>query len=146
MITLAFTGVVKSQGPAVGSGVNDQTERELVLDFLATLSGNYTAGGDPLDFTSAAPEGYALPPVAPSFVEVQELGVIGTAVPGYQYQYVYGPTLAAPTPMGGALQIFGTGAASGDGGTQFTAGAYSSGSPSLNNQQLKVRAYFAKSA
>lgn len=144
--SLTFIGIQKSSGVATGSGVNDQTNAELILDFVGTLTGNYTNNGDPLDFTSAAPSGYQLPSVAPTSVQISELGVIGTALPGFQYDYVYGPSLAAATPQGGAVQIFGTGAVSGQGGTQITAGAYANTTPSLNNQQIKIRAFFAKVA
>lgn len=146
-LTLTFVGIVKSQFPTTGSLVNDQTNAELILDFLAVLSGSYTAGGEPLDFGSAAPSGYQLPSVAPTWVQIQEFGVIGTAVPGFQYQYVYGPAGATYqyTPNGGAVQIFGTGAGSGQGGTAITS-TYAGQTPSLNGQQLRIRAYFAKAA
>ncbi len=145
-ITLSFVGIVKSSGATTGgSGVNDQTNAELILDFIGTLSGSYTAGGEPLDFTTAAPSGFQLPSVAPSDVHITELGVIGTATPGFQYNYVYGPSLAAPTERGGAIQIFGTGAASGQGGTAITS-TYAGQTPSLDGQKLKIRAFFAKAA
>ena len=145
-IALTFVGIVKSQLPTVGSLVDDQTNSELILDFLATLSGNYTAGGDPLDFTAAAPSGYQLPPVAPTRVDVQELAVIGTEAPHFSYQYAYGPAGAANsyTPAGGALQIFGTGTGSTDGGNAIS-GTYAGTTPALTCQ-LRIRAYFAKAA
>jgi len=154
-IALTFNGIVKSAGivaatgtppTAEGSGVPDQTNNELILDFIATLSGSYTAGGDPLDFTGAAPSGYQLPSVAPSDVHITELAVIGTAATGFQFGYAYGPNLNAPTPQGGALQIFGGATASQDGLNEIAAGAYSSATPSLNNKQLRIRALFSKAA
>lgn len=144
-IALTFAGIVKSGSAATGSGTVDQTNAELIIDFVGTLSGSYTAGGEPLDFTTATPSGYQLPSVAPSSVQITELGVIGTATPGFQYNYVYGPTIAAPTERGGAIQIFGTGAGSGQGGTAITS-TYAGQTPSLNGQQLKIRAFFAKAA
>lgn len=146
-LALTFTGIVKSQLPTQGSLVNDQTNDELILDFLGTLSGSYTAGGEPLDFTSAAPSGYQLPPVAPTRVEIQELAVIGTEAPGFSYQYAFGPAGATYnyTPQGGAIQVKGAGAASGQGGTAVS-GTYASQTPSLNGQQLRIRAFFAKAA
>ena len=148
-IALTFTGVVKNQLPTVGNGSNDQSNAELILDYIATLSGSYTAGGDPIDFTAAAnAAGFNIPPFAPSHVEISELAVIGTEAPGFQYDYAYGPagaTAASPyTPQGGAIQIKGAGAGSGQGGTAITAGAYANTTPSLNGQQLKVRAWLSK--
>lgn len=153
-VKVEFNGLVKSApivssatpGVNEGSGSPDQTNAELVLDFTLTLSGSYVAGGDALDFTSAPGNNYNLPSVAPSFVEFMELATIGTAGTGFKYAYAYGPTLQAPTPQGGALQIFGTGAASGQGGTEAAAGLYSGLTPSLNNKQIRCRAHFAKAA
>ena len=146
-ISLAFTGVVKNQLPTVGNGSNDQSNAELILDYIATLSGSYVAGGDPIDFTQATnPSGFNLPPFAPSHVEITELAVIGTEAPGFLYTYAYGPagaTAASPyTPQGGAIQIKGTGTASGDGGNAIS-GTYAGTTPPLTCQ-LKVRAWFAK--
>ena len=155
MISLAFIGVQKSAGivaatgtppAAQGSLVPDQTNATLILDFIGTLSGSYAAGGDPLDFTSAAPSGYQLPSVAPSFVQIMELATIGTAATGFQYGYAYGPNLQSPTPQGGSVQIFGGATASQDGLNEIAAGVYTGSSPSLNNKQLKIRAYFSKAA
>lgn len=144
--TSAASGIVATTGtpPAVqGSQKNDQTNAELILDFIGTLSGSYTAGGEPLDFTSAAPSGYQLPSAPPADVHITELAVIGTAAPGFSYLYAYGPTLAAPTERGGAIQIFGAGAGSGQGGTEIS-GTYAGTTPSLSNKQLKIRAFFSK--
>ena len=150
-VSLSFVGLVKSSpftngGNPAGSGAVDQTNDLLGLVFLGTLpsSGNYTAGGEPLDFTSAAAANYTLPSTAPTICMIEELGVIGTAVPGFKYQYVYSSLTAAPTPQGGAVQIFGSGAGSGQGGTEIS-GAWGSTTPSLASKQLKIVAYFAKS-
>lgn len=154
-VKVEFNGIVKSS-PIVaatgapqtnaGSGVPDQTNAELVLDFTLSLTGNYPAGGDTLDFTSAAPSNYALPSVAPSFVEFMELATAGTAGTGFDYRYAWGPTLQAPVPQSGALQIFGGATASQDGLNEIPAGTYASQTPSLNNKQIRCRAHFAKAA
>ena len=122
----------------------DETKEQYFVQYIGTLSGNYPAHGEPLDFTTAAPNNFALPPWAPSKVWIEELTVAGSDSPGYQYKYNPGPTLNNPSVQGGVIQIFGTGAASGQGGTQFTAGAYSNGTPSLNNQQLLITAMFQR--
>jgi hypothetical protein len=146
-ISLVFVGVVKTQLPTVGNGTNDQSNAELILDYIATLSGSYTAGGDPIDFTAATlATGFNLPPFAPTKVEISELAVIGTEAPGFQYDYAYGPagaTASNPyTPQGGAIQIKGAGAGSGQGGTAIS-GTYAGTTPALTCQ-LKVRAWFSK--
>ena len=152
---LTFVGILSAADPAYiaatgtppaiqGSQRPDQTNSELLLVFIGNLTGSYANGGDPLDFTAAAPSNYSLPSTAPTKVWIEELGVIGTAVPGFQYQYVYGPAAQPWTPQGGAVQIFGAGAGSGQGGTQITAGAYANTTPSLNNTQIKIVALFGK--
>ncbi len=152
---LTFIGVLKSGAfiaatgapPVITGGqVPDQTNAEQVLVFVGNLTGSYVAGGDPLDFTAAAPLNYPGLTYAPTFVRIEEIGVIGTAVPGFQYQYVYGPAAQPWTPQGGAVQIFGAGAGSGQGGTEITAGAYANTTPSLNNKQVKIFAMFSKAA
>lgn len=152
--SLTFVGVLKSAAfvaatgapPVIqGSEVPDQTNAELVLVFIGNLTGNYTAGGDPLDFTAAAAANFTLPSVAPTFVIIEELGVIGTAVPGFTYKYVYGPAAQPWTPQGGAVQIFGAGAGSGQGATQIS-GTIAGTTPSLTNTQIKIIAGFSKSA
>lgn len=144
MIALQFTGVVKNQLPTTGNGTPDQANAELILDYIATLSGSYTAGGDPMDFTAATfPTNFNLPPFAPSHVEITEMAVIGTEAPGFAYDYAYGPAGATVyTPQGGALQIKGAGAGSGQGGTAIS-GTYAGTTPALTCQ-LKIRAWFAK--
>lgn len=133
-----------------GSLVNAVTDRELVLDFLLTLSGNYGGAathGDVLDFTSAAPSGFALPEYAPTIVWTRELVQAGNLAPGFQYLYCPAAinTAAGSTPANGVLQILGTGPGSGQGGTEITQGAaYSGTTPSLNGQQLLCRAVFTK--
>lgn len=146
-VSLSFVGLVKSSPVTTGSESVDQTNAMLGLVFLGTLpsTGSYTVGGEPLDFTSASPANYQLPSVAPTIVLVEELGVIGTAVPGFKYVYVYSNiSTAAATPQGGGLQIFGGAAGSGQGGTEIS-GAWGSTTPSLAGNQLKIVAYFAKS-
>lgn len=157
-VSVALVGVTPTNGaPYVASNnPTDYTAREYIVDFILTLTGNYgVAGGhgDPLNLTSfvdavtQAVAGISFPfgEYAPSFWEIFELVQAGNAAPGYSYNYAPGPTLAAPTQQGGKLIVLGTGAASGDGGTEFTqGGAYANGTPSLANQQLKARFWFAR--
>jgi hypothetical protein len=156
-VTIAQTGVQINNAPYVSSGSPiDYTACEYIVDFLLTLSGNYgIAGGhgDPLDLTkfvdavTQATAGISFPfgqsaPIFWEFVELVQAGNVGT---GYTYNYCPGPTLAAATQAGGKLQIFGTGAASGQGATELTNGsAYSTFTPSLNNVQVKARFWFRK--
>ncbi len=149
--TLKFKGIITdgaSFAAAAGSLVPDNTQKEIILDFDITLTGNYGGAathGDPLDFTAPAYSGCNPGLQAPTKVEVFERPVAGVAPTFYQYVYCPGPTLAAPTQAGGVLAIAGTGAASGQGGTEITEGsAYSSFTPSLNNIVLGCRAYFAR--
>ncbi len=150
MVGIAFVGVTPNngQGYLVGNGPPDFTKgNELIADFILTLSGNYGGAathGDAISFS-----GLALPinlgDYAPAWAEFWELVAAGTNPPGYKYTYCPGPTLAAPTLNGGVLNIQGTGAGSGQGGTELTEGsAYSSFTPSLNNQQIKMRMWFTR--
>ena len=149
-VGIAYTGVVPSngQGYLVGAGPNDFTAAELIADFIITLTGNYggaTTHGDAISFASVAIPGCNLGDYAPVWAEFWELVPAGTNPPGYHYTYCPGPTLAAPTLNGGVLNIQGTGAASGQGGTELTEGsAYSGFTPSLNNQQIKMRMWFTR--
>lgn len=157
MITVTFIGIAgRGSAYTVGSLVNAVCNRELVLDFLLTLSGTYgtaTSHGDILDFTSAAPNGFGLPEYAPTAVFVRELVQAGSLAPGFQYLYCPAAinTPDGSTPADGVLQITGAGAGSGQGGTEITQGAaYSTTTPSLNTsggtsgQQLLCRAWFGK--
>jgi hypothetical protein len=147
-VAVAIFGVLTNGSSAsVGSGLADATMGEIIVDGTLTLSGNYGAGagthGDALSF--AVSSSLIFGSNAPTKVEIYEAPLFGVAPLGYQYQYAYGPTLAAPTQAGGALQVFGTGAASGQGGTELTNGsAYSTFTPSLNGAVLRFRAWFAK--
>jgi hypothetical protein len=151
-ITLVFVGIAgRGSAQNAGSLVNDQSQRELILDFIGTLSGNYGGAathGDVLDFTAPAPNGFGLPEYAPTIVQVQELVQAGAAVPGFKYQYCPGPNISTPdgcTPQGGVLNISGAGAGSGQGSTEITEGAaYSTATPTLDGQKLLIRAWFGK--
>jgi hypothetical protein len=145
-ITVAITGVGPQSGASylASGGPADETLNELIVDCLLTLSGSYTVGGDPLSFSNASGLALGLPGGAPAFVSIMELVPIGTAASGFTFLYVPGPTLAAPTQNGGGIQIFGAGAASGQGGTQLTASTYASQTPSLNGTVLKARFWFVK--
>jgi hypothetical protein len=147
--SVTITGItpaasVVGVGTGFVSALADMTNMSIIVDGTITLSGSYTAGGDPLSFVSStAGLPFAIGNLAPSNVEIWEQGVLGTATPGYTYNYVWGPTLANPTPQGGGLQIFGAGASSGAGSTPVS-GAYSSMSPSLNGTVLRFRAWFSR--
>lgn len=147
-VTIAYTGVLvngATYAAGSGSGQFDTTKEEIVIDCTLTLSGSYTAGGDPVNFSAIAPPiGASLYSYAPSFWEINEQGVAGTALTGFRYYYVPGPTLAAPTQAGGVLQIFGTGAGSGQGGTEISAGTYASTTPSLDGVVLRARFWFGR--
>lgn len=147
--TLSITGItpaasVQGVGAGFASMLADTTKMSTIVEGIITLTGSYVSGGDPLTIVSST---VGLPfqfgNLAPHFVHIEELATLGTAVPGFQYVYAYGPTLAAPTQNGGGVQIFGSGAGSGQGGTQLSAGAYSGATPSLNNVQLKFFALFS---
>lgn len=148
--TLAITGILvngSSFAAGAGSQVPDTTQKEIIVDGTITLTGNYggaASHGDALSFASLASE-FSIGGQAPTRVEIFERPVAGVAPTGYMYTYCPGPTLAAPTQAGGVLGILGTGAASGQGGTELTQGsAYSSFTPSLNNIVLGFRAWFSR--
>lgn len=154
--SLAFVGVLSASGgdayiaatgapPVIqGSQKVDQTNAQLVLVFIGNLTGSYVAGGDPLDFTAAAPANYQLPSVAPTLVQIEEIAITGTAGTGFQFKYAYGPSAQPWTPQGGAVQIFGGATASQDGLNEIPVGTYASQTPSLNNKQIKIVATFGK--
>jgi hypothetical protein len=148
--TLTITGIrpaasVQSVAAGIGSGLADGTKGSIIVEGTIALTGSYTAGGDPLTIVSSA-AGQGLPfqfgNLVPHFVSITELGVLGTAVSGFQYVYVWGPTLANPTQNGGGIQIFGAGAGSGQGGTQIS-GTYAGTTPALTTQVLNFFALFS---
>lgn len=147
-IAVAFLGViVNGSSFAAASNQPDTTQKEIIVDGTLTLSGNYGGAathGDVLDFTNI-PSQFSIGGQAPTRVEVFERPQVGVAPTGYNFIYCPGPTLAAPTQAGGVLAIMGTGAASGQGGTELTEGsAYSGFTPSLNGLILGFRAWFAR--
>ena len=146
-VTLAVLGpITNGSSFSAGSQVADKTQGEIIVYGTATLSANYgtaSSHGDTFDFTTIAPP-FSWGDNAPSRVEVYEMPVAGVAPTGYQFIYCPGPTLAAPTQKGGVLAILGTGAGSGQGGTEITQGsAYSGFTPSLNGIVLGFCAWFA---
>lgn len=153
-VAVEYTGTqANGSSFAAGKGSNqfDQTMKEIVIDCILTLSGSYTTGGDPLSFTTTAaglplapPAGASLWDYAPSHWSLNELVVQGGSPSGFQFNYLPGPTLAAPTQAGGALYIFGTGAGSAQGGTQLAAAAYSASTPSLDGVRIKARFWFGR--
>jgi hypothetical protein len=153
--SLTFVGVLKAADdayiaatgapPVIQGGQKvDQTNAQLVLVFIANLTGSYVAGGDALDFTAAAPADYQLPSTAPTLCVIEEIAVIGTAGTGMTFRYAYGPVAQPWTPQGGAVQIFGGATASQDGMNEIPVGTYASTTPSLNNKQIKIVATFGK--
>lgn len=148
--TVVFTGIVtngSSFAAGAGSQVPDTSQKEIIVDGTITLSANYgvaSGHGDPLSFASIASQ-FSIGGQAPTRVEIFERPVAGVAPTGYMYVYCPGPTLAAPTQAGGKLAILGTGAASGQGGTELTnASAYSSFTPSLDGIVLGFRSWFTR--
>ena len=146
-VNLAVLGpITNGSSFSAGSQVADKTQGAIIVYGTATLSGNYgtaSSHGDPFDFTTIAPP-FSWGDQAPSRVEVYEQPAAGVAALGYRLVYCPGPTLAAPTQAGGVLCILGTGASSGQGGTELTEGsAYSGFTPSLNGIILGWRAWFA---
>lgn len=147
-VTIAYTGVIANgatYAAGSGSGQFDTTKEEIVIDCTLTLSGSYVAGGDVVNFSAIAPPiGASLYSYAPTSWTLNEQGITGTALSGFSFAYVPGPTLAAPTQAGGALQVFGTGAGSGQGGTEVSAGTYASTTPSLDGKVIRARFWFAR--
>lgn len=146
-ITLLFKGLTPKGNtpitiPAGGAGgFNDTTAAEIIMDFQGTLSGSYVQHGEPLDFTTATLV-FPFGEWAPVKVEIEEIGTTTAALTGFIFRYVWG---VIPTQENGAIQVFATGTASGDGLNELAAGAYSGTTPSLNGTILAIRAYFAKS-
>jgi hypothetical protein len=133
--------VAVALGTVAGDPANglDATRTSLMVFGTLTLTGNYgtaNSHGDPVDFTTLG----ISTDFVPKFVDIKEATAAGTAPLGYNYQYFAGTTL-----KNGVLNITGTGAASGDGGTELTeAAAYAAQSPSLANAVLNFRAEFIK--
>lgn len=152
MITVLYTGLAGANGsaynPTTSGGPYDTTKQQILMEGTLTLSANYGGAathGDVLDFTSSATVAN-FGSGAPTRVEVYESPQAGVAALGYNYIYCPGPntaTIDGCTQQGGVLQILGTGAASGQGGTEITQGsAYSSFTPSLSGAVLRFRAWF----
>lgn len=144
-VAIAITGVFPPYGTGSAGAVADKTNNEIIVDGTLTLSGTYgtsSSHGDPVNFAGVNPP-FAFGDYAPVKMEVFEAPVAGSAATGFRFIYCPGPTLAAPTQAGGVLQVIGTGASSGAGGTEITqAAAYSSQSPSLASAVLRFRAWF----
>ena len=172
-VAVAYSGMAGAYGApyqaassvnlANGSQVSDTTDKQTIAEGTLTFSGNYgtaSSHGDPVDFTlngltppGSLPQGTDIGSYAPTRVEIYEAPQAGTAATGYTFVYCPGPTIAGPTSTstagctqaGGVVCILGTGAASGDGGTELTEGsAYSGFSPSLNGVTVRFRAWFAR--
>ncbi len=147
-VTVTYVGpITNGSSYLAGADTPDYTAKEFQCDFNLTLSGTYGSGssnGDAVSFAGLQLN-FSLGSYAPSDWNIHELIPAGTAGLGYQYEYHPGPTLAAPTQNGGVLYISGTGAGSGQGGTQITQGsAYSGFTPSLDGAVLRVRFKFIR--
>ena len=147
-VTIAMTGVILNGASyAAGSAGNqfDTTKEQIIIDCTFTLSGSYTAGGDSVNFTTISPPaGALLYSYPPTSWTLNEQSITGTALSGFKFYYVPGPTLAAPTQAGGALQVFGAGAVSGQGDTELAAGTYASATPSLDGKVIRARFWFGR--
>lgn len=172
-VAVAYSGMAGAYGApyqaaasgnlANGSQVSDTTDKQTIVEGTLTFSGNYgtaSSHGDPVDFTlnnlvppGSLPQGTDIGSYAPTRVEIYEAPQAGTAPTFYSFVYCPGPTIAGPTATstagctqaGGVVSIAGTGAASGQGGTELTEGsAYSGFTPSLNGLVVRFRAWFAR--
>lgn len=147
-VTITYPGILANGAtfaPGSGSGQYPITSDMIEIDCELTLSGSYVTGGDPVNFSAIAPPSPAqLYSYAPTRWLLNEKQVAGTALSGFSFYYCPGPTFAAPTQAGGVLQVFGTGAASGQGATQLSAGAYSGSTPSLNGVVIRATFWFAR--
>jgi hypothetical protein len=106
----------------------DATQNEFIVYGTITPTGSYPANGDTLNLS-----GFSQIPAnaLPLWIEVQEIAAAGATPTGYYFVFLPGTTLA-----NGLLAIF-TSA-----GTQFSTGAYGSGSPSLAGVVFRFRAWF----
>ncbi len=147
-VTITYPGILANGATfAAGSGSGQYPINSdmIEIDCELTLSGSYVAGGDPVNFSAIAPPSPAqLYSYAPTRWLINELQVAGTALSGFQFNYLPGPTLAAPTQAGGVLQITGGSAASKQGGVQIDAGTYAGQTPSLDGVRLRATFWFAR--
>lgn len=172
-VAVAYSGMAGAYGSpyqaaasgnlANGSQVSDTTDKQTIVEGTLTFSGNYgtsSSHGDPVDFTlnnlvppGSLPQGTDIGSYAPTRVEIYESPQAGTAPTFYSFVYCPGPTITGPTATstagctqaGGVVSIAGTGASSGQGGTELTEGsAYSGFTPSLNGLVVRFRAWFAR--
>ena len=132
-VAVAITSIVNADP----SGGRDSTRTRTIVEGTLTLSGSYGGAathGDTVNFVGVQSD---YPPV---WVDIREDVGAGNAPLGYKYDYNRGTTAA-----NGVLTITGSGAGSGQGGTEITeAAAYSGFTPSLNGAVLRFRAMFAK--
>lgn len=134
MITVAINSIVATDP----SGGLDDTKNQILVEGTLTLTANYGGAASHGDTVNFAQFDQIKSGQIPRRVEVFEDQAAGTAPLGYNYIFNHGTTQA-----NGVLAILGTGAASGQGGTEITQGsAYSSFTPSLNNAVLRFRAWF----
>ena len=134
MAVAVAVGSIVANDPAAGL---DRTRASYIVEGTLTLSGNYGTGsshGDTVDFASDKVKSNQ----PPKWVDIREDQGAGNAPLGFKYTYNSGTTQS-----NGVLTITGTGASSGQGGTEITEGsAYSGFTPSLNGAVLRFRAEF----
>lgn len=121
---------------AVAITKSDITQNHQVLFGTFTLSGSYTTDGDTVSFGSTAG---LLSSSPPDWIQVFEQPAAASAALGFNYIFAPGTTNA-----NGLLQIFGSGVASTDGGTQIASGVYSGTTPSLSAAVLYFVAWFPR--
>ena len=106
----------------------DSTLKEFVVDGTVTLSGNYTANGDTLDFSQLGIPSNSVP----NKVEIYEATPAPGPASGYTFVYEPGTTQAY-----GLMAVFGAGSV----GAQFS-GAYGTPPFAKTGFALKFRAWF----
>lgn len=127
---------------AVAVKSTTMSQSEIVLNFQVTASGNYTAGGDTLDFYSATypPGGPNLAAtLPPRFVEILSQPSSGDTS-SVKYVYSYAP---GTDPSNGLMQVFGTGTASQDPLNEIP-GAPTAYPVAVTGDTIVGRAYFTK--
>jgi hypothetical protein len=99
--------------------ISSSDQNNIIVYYTLTFSGNYTAGGDTLNFQNATGSGMgASSPAsnrAPVFASVDEVPVAGTA--GSGYTFLFCTAASSPNQTNCAIQLF-------NGTTELTAGAY----------------------
>lgn len=125
-MSAAFTPSYKLPAP-----IDFTAGNQLIISGAVALTGNYVTHGDVLSFLGFDVIKSSYPPLR---VELFETPAAGVTASGYVLQFVPGTTQG-----NGVIQIFDTGAASGDPLTELAAGAYPAG---LTGAIIGCRAWF----